>query len=178
MVEIQYLFTVATFQNTNTPLTDPKSEVCGSGRHLWFAPYSVWQAHHLQPDPWDCHIPIYLPRMFCSVPLLTDWNVPYELARKVTKLDSTRAVQWETYPSPDGFALEVNILTDSEYLCCSQSRVRHVCSAVSYRTHFRGTSFTSVLWRVPTRKSYDSYDGIVACSRFCNIDYEAYSGAY
>jgi hypothetical protein len=54
--------------------------------------------------------------MFCSVPLLTDWNVPYELARKVTKLDSTRAVQWETYPGLGGFALEVNILTDSEYL--------------------------------------------------------------
>jgi hypothetical protein len=42
--------------------------------------------------------------------------VPYELARKMTLLDNTRAVQWETYPGPDGFALEVNILTDSEYL--------------------------------------------------------------
>jgi hypothetical protein len=54
--------------------------------------------------------------MFCSVPLLTHWIVPYELARKLTILDSTRAVQWEAYPSPDGFALEVNVLTDSEYL--------------------------------------------------------------
>jgi hypothetical protein len=54
--------------------------------------------------------------MFCSVPLLTDWIVPYELAPKMTMLDNTRAVQWETYPGPDGFALEVNVLTDSKYL--------------------------------------------------------------
>jgi hypothetical protein len=54
--------------------------------------------------------------MLCSVPLLADWIVPYELARKMTMLDNTRAVQWETYPGPDGFALEMNVLTDSEYL--------------------------------------------------------------
>jgi hypothetical protein len=52
--------------------------------------------------------------MFCSVPLLTNWIVPYEKARKMAMLDNTRAVQWEAYPGPDGFALEVNALTDSD----------------------------------------------------------------
>jgi hypothetical protein len=37
-----------------------------------------------------------------------------------------------------------NASSNCFYNCCSQSRVRHVWSAVSYRTHFRGTGFTSI----------------------------------
>jgi hypothetical protein len=55
-------------------------------------------------------------------------------------------------------------------VCCSKSRVRHVCSAVSYRTRFRNTGVTSILWRGHIKKSYDviiwQNSGLL---RFCKL---------
>jgi hypothetical protein len=55
------------------------------------------------------------------------------------------------------------------YLCCSKSRVRHVCSAVSYRTRFRNRrhfySYDEVIRGSHTRRSYDV---MVACCASVN----------